>query len=380
MKILHLITDHQVIERTLGVYEALFPNTGDVLVFHAQENTKHLSEHKKSPRIGRGQGLSYGRSFDFTGYTQIIAHYLTMDMIDFIKSVPSGLHVTWEIYGYDLYNEFLEPLGQKLYYSDTTKFVRYGFFRRIFPELFNRALEMRGYLYKTTKHKLAQFDYICNRVDSLQCCCSYDAKFVEDYSKRSIPSYEVFNYSLDEVLGNLKDTPFFESTGVMVGNSASFSNNHMYVLEQLKQKGVKACDFILPLSYGGSPKYVDYVEKSFIAEYHTNVKIIRNYMPLHEYNKIFMGLRSMIMSSWRQESIGTIIMGLYLGIKVFMSERSPLYKSMSDCGFCIFPIEQATSEDLLVPLPIETKKHNRSLVLSHYSYERFAEILRNNLK
>ena len=118
MKILHLIIDHQVIERMLGVYENVFPYHNDVVIFSLTTDFKHLRKYKECPVILRNQGRKEGKVFDFSSYTHIIAHYLTMDMIDFIKSAPIDVHVCWEVYGADLYNQFLEPNGFKLYYTD----------------------------------------------------------------------------------------------------------------------------------------------------------------------------------------------------------------------------------------------------------------------
>ena len=97
------------------------------------------------------------------------------------------------------------------------------------------------------------------------------------------------------------------------------------------------------------------------------------------YNQIFLKVRSMIMSAWRQESIGTIIMGFYLGVKVFMSERSPLYKWFVDCGFNVFAIETAKEEDLDTPLSIKDKQRNREIVLERYNEERIARSLKENI-
>ena len=46
MKILHLIIDHQVIERMLGVYENVFPYHNDVIIFSLTTNFKHLHKYK----------------------------------------------------------------------------------------------------------------------------------------------------------------------------------------------------------------------------------------------------------------------------------------------------------------------------------------------
>lgn len=379
MKILHLIIDHQVIERTLGVYEKVFGRCNDVLFFGSPV-FKHLHKYKGSPVVLKNQGMKIGKKFDFSGYTHIIAHYLTMDMIDFIKSAPMNIHVCWEVYGADLYNQFLVPNGFELFYTDPMEYDKYRVFRRRLPFLFKLALEIKGHKYQFDFQINKQFNYISQRINSIQHGCYYDAAFIEQYASKKIHSYEVFNYSLSEVLGNLKETSFFDGDTIMVGNSASYSNNHLYVLNLLKEMELNnKLRFILVMSYGGSKQYISEVENAYNSFFPQKVEVLTDYLPLRLYNRLFLSVKSMIMSAWRQESIGTIIMGFYLGIKIFMSEKSPLYKWFVDCGFKVFAIETAKGEDLDTPLLLKDKQQNRKLVLERYNEERIMRSLKENI-
>lgn len=380
MKILHLINDHQVIERTLGVYENLFPNQNEVLIFKETDKYKHLKAYSSRTRVTSKNLIKVAKEYDFSCITHVIAHYMTMSKIDFIKIIPSHIHVCWEVYGYDLYNQFLELNGFKISYTQKEKYYRYSLARTYLSPLFNIALYLKGYrnVFKWEKNK--KFRYIANRIDSIQYCCKYDASFIEEYIHRKIPSYEVFNYSLSEVLGDLKDSPFVSGKNIMVGNSASFSNNHLYVLNFLQKIGLNSeTKLIMPLSYGGTARYVDDVEKKYNDAFPGQVHTLRQYLPLHEYNKVFLNVNSCIMPAWRQESIGTIIICLYLGIKVFMSNNSPLYKWLIECGFKIYELELVTREFLESPLDDTIRQFNRKLVLDRYSEEKVAENLIKNI-
>lgn len=380
MKILHLINDHQVIERTLGVYEELFPQQNDVIIFNSTDKYKHLNKYSSFTLVTSDNIETIAKRYDFSCITHVIAHYMTMDKIDFIKYIPKNIHVCWEVYGYDLYNQFLEPNGYKISYTPSSKYKKYAFARTYFPSLFNIALYVRGYRNVLKWEKNRKFRYICNRINSIQYCCKYDALFIEKYAKRTIPSYEVFNYSLSEVLGDLKDSRFASGKYIMVGNSASFSNNHFYILNYLEKLGLPS-DFkiIMPLSYGGTQKYADDVEKRFKDAFPGKVDVLRQYIPLQEYNNLFLNINSCIMSSWRQESIGTIILCLYLGIKVFMSQKSPLYQWLKDCGFIIFELESASCNSLQNSLDDDSRILNRKLINKRYNEDQVAKTLKCNI-
>lgn len=386
MKILHLISDHQVIERTLGVYEEVFPGCNEVLVFGDEDKQfKRLKGDYKGRIVNFRNLKRFANNYDFSKVTHVISHYMSFDKIDFIKHIPENIPVCWEVYGYDLYNQFLGPRGYELYYTNPQKYDNHQFLRSHFSGLFylyaNLRATIKGYKYRFSFQKNRQFKYICNRINSIQFCCGYDAEYIKEFSKRDIHSYEIFNYSLNEVLGDLKDSDFSNGDDILIGNSASFSNNHLYILNYLKKIDVpQNIKLIIPLSYGGHEKYINDVENEYKNNYPGQIEILRDYIPLYEYNKYFLRLKAMILSAWRQESQGTAMMGFYLGIKVYMSERSPLYKWFIDCGFSVFPIEKVTSDNFFNPLSLEEKEKNRALVVERYNDDRIKDIFKKNIK
>ena len=132
----------------------------------------------------------------------------------------------------------------------------------------------------------------------------------------------------------------------------------------------------MPLSYGGCQQYKTEVMTEYKKVYYKQTRFLLDYMPLHEYNKIFWGIGVMVLASWRQESIGTIMMGLYLGIKIYMSNKSPLYHSFKEEGFNLFEIECTNAEDFNIPLTHKQKEYNRELLLARYSEHSFEEELK----
>ena len=381
MKILHLISDHQVIERTLDVYENVFPGCNEVLVFSNKGGSFNRLKNDYTGRIVEKNNLNaFARGYDYSAITYVIVHYMTIEKADFIKYVPHNIHVCWEIYGYDLYEQFLLPLGYKMYYTSPLPYFKHPLLRRYMGGVMNLYLTIKGVKYSFKSQRKKLFNYLSNRVDSLQYCCKYDAMFVEEFAGRAIPSYEVFNYSLAEVLGELEGKDFFEGKDILIGNSASLSNNHLYILKHLKNIVLpEDTKLILPLSYGGTKEYANKVVEEYKKEYLNELEVISDYMPLHEYNRIFLRLKSVILSAWRQESQGTAIMAFYLGIKVFMSERSPLYKWFVDCGFFVFTIESLDDKSFTQMLTEEEKKHNRQIVLKRYNSDRIAQTLKDNI-
>ena len=376
MRILHLIIDHQVIERTLRIYENVFPGQNEVIVF--ADTYKHIINYQSSIRVNRKNYQEIAKRYDFTNVKYIVAHYLTFDMIDFIRLLPKNIHICWEIYGYDLYNQFLEKFGMVLYSDiNINDYKNHSFLLNHFPVLYELGLILKGHKSLTSYSAKKYFQYITSRLDSICVDCKNDLKLLEKYSGRSYNYFSFCNYSLKETLGNLYNKEFAHGKKILVGNSASFSNNHFYILKHLKLLNFQeALQLRLVLSYGGNRKYKNDIINAYSRSLEkANVEFITSYTPLDEYNRKFLDLNSMILSAWRQESIGTALLGLYLGIKVYMSVRSPLYSYYKDLGFIIYSIESDDFNHINEPLEQCYRIHNRNIVEKLYN----DEVIKQNL-
>ena len=78
--------------------------------------------------------------------------------------------------------------------------------------------------------------------------------------------------------------------------------------------------------------------------------------------------------------MGNIVVALYLGAKVFMSGKSPLYEDLTGRGLIIFKLEDITQESLDTPLSRMQKDNNRKILVSSNSWERLKEITYNLFK
>ena len=66
MKILHLISDHQVIERALDFYDKVFPNKNDVLIFPDSLPLKHISKRAIYPVVTYENYEEIAKKYDST--------------------------------------------------------------------------------------------------------------------------------------------------------------------------------------------------------------------------------------------------------------------------------------------------------------------------
>ena len=149
--------------------------------------------------------------------------------------------------------------------------------------------------------------------------------------------------------------------GILIGNSATLSNNHLDIFETIK--GVEN-RLIVPLSYGAYG-YKDYRNIVFFKGkkiFGKNLKIIDSFLSIEEYDKVLLSCNTMIMYHLRQQALGNIYKGLYLGLRIFLNKKSITYKYLIDLGMIVFDLEK--DKDLLgIELDQREKDVNKDLII-----------------
>ena len=88
----------------------------------------------------------------------------------------------------------------------------------------------------------------------------------------------------------------------------------------------------------------------------------------------------MIMNHVRQQAIGNIITGLYLGMKVYINKKSPVFKLLYNKKIIFY-----TVQDDLVPentaalssLPKAAIEHNRQIIEKYWNKDAVYKLIEN---
>lgn len=124
---------------------------------------------------------------------------------------------------------------------------------------------------------------------------------------------------------------------VLLGNSASEFNNHIDAFQRIRNlpENIK---LIVPLSYGGSAKYVEEVCRMGFKTYNSNFVPLPEFMDLQSYYQIIKECKAAIFFNQRSQAAGNILTLIDLEIPVFMHEENNLFKFFSQHGVLIFSI------------------------------------------
>lgn len=363
--ILHLLTDDKFTDYAIQQFSAPEMKSNFVLI-----PSNNMMEHVKlidKCTIIRQQSPEFETLLNsLAQYTGIIFHGLFWGQwqTPILQHVPNNVKVAWMYWGGEIYsrhefnNQFLAPITKVFYFLHNGKQKTNG----------DTSWEIPLELYKHVDYCLSdeEEEYIlANKLTG------GDFKFLW------------YNYySIEETIGLLTDKQCHGSN-VMIGNSAAVKNNHLDVLWTLQKRGLvrrlRKNKVITPLSYG-DPWVRNLVLKIGRWLFDKRMETLVEYIPREEYNALMLSCSTMIMGYTQPAAQGNIITGLWLGMRVYLSERSIAYNYFKRIGCKIYSIEHDLNRknpDVFAPMSQEDIDTNRAVLRKWYSKE---EMHKRNLE
>jgi hypothetical protein len=137
--------------------------------------------------------------------------------------------------------------------------------------------------------------------------------------------------------------------GILVGNSATSSNNHLDIFRKLLIHKIKDINIYCPLSYGDS-KYGKYIEEEGKTYFGNKFHALLDFMPLKNYLELLSDIDIAIFAHDRQQAMGNIISLLGLGKTIFLKKNTTSWEFLYNLGFFIktfedFDLEKITQEE-----------------------------------
>ena len=374
--ILHLFDDEKVVSRAVGIFEEATPGENFFIV-----RTKDSCNKQSLLDLEQKGKLLIYRDEDeldpciFDRITIVSIHYLDVWKINFInKYLPRIDRIRWHVWGGDMYNDLLVNMGYNIYYEPI-------YLSDYYRGVILRFLKKIGYVRPHTRKIL---DFIFNRVTEL---VTTKEEYVihkqylgEKLSSRIIEKPMITYYSIDDMLGKNLVNKTVTGDNIIIGNSSSLSNNHLYVFKILSNLNIGEREILAPLSYGGNLTYRNHIISCGNTYFKNNFKPLTDFLPLPEYNKVMLGASVCLYGNWRQEAVGNILVSLYLGAKVFLSNKSPLLNHYKQMGLFVFCLEEITQDDLDTPLKEDQVQTNREILYNSCNRNAIIEGIREYLK
>ena len=201
-------------------------------------------------------------------------------------------------------------------------------------------------------------------------------KFIHPKARHIKMSY----YPLEFIFKDIEEK-FISGDNILIGNSASETNNHLEVFELLKNFNISEKKLVVPLSYGDK-NYAERICKEGEELFENNFSPLTTFMSLEAYNDIIQKCSIVIMNHYRQQAIGNIVSMLWMGAKVYLDERNTFYHYLKRIGVSVYSIDvDLIPENPLVfqSLEINEVKMNREILRKEIGFDVLKKDLQNQL-
>lgn len=365
MKILHLATDDKFIDYALPLFEAASPQSNSVFVYAGKTPLRFVGTDperivKKRPIhcLFRARLSSeVYRHFDL-----FVFHSLHDLLYSELANIPRHAPKIWLGWGFDYYEDFLD---QPLYLPETRR-------------LRQKAMRSGGPISKTYNLIRAGIEraFQRGRRRAVEEMTLFSPVVPSEYQRvkegrnwRRFPTYCQWNYgTLEDSFIRKIDVDPPLGNAVLVGNSATYSNNHVEAFQLLTRATEASRRVIAPLSYGepGVSKEIERIGRDLLGQ---RFKPLNEFLPIEKYLENIGQCGYAIMNHRRQQAVGNIVIMLYLGARVFVREESPVNSFLTKLGANFSTVQALEANPDLISLPLSDRerKRNKDVVASYWS-------------
>lgn len=319
--ILHLLTDDKFTDYTIEQFSSVDPHSKFVLI--PSNGMMRYVEMQDKCQIIQQDSSEFKELLRHLGdYTAIILHGMHWGHWEtpILKQVPDHVKVAWNLWGSDIYGRkdiqdtFLTPLN---------KFAQ---------RLHNiRTFHGENHDWEIDKALFQRIDYcLADELEEFE----YVQKYTGNYRMKHL-WYAIFN--IEKTLGSLIGSRV-NGDNIWFGNCASITANHFDAMYRLLRYGIEDKQVIASLSYN-TPWLRNRVSTLGKIIWGKQFVPLTTFLPREEYNRMMLSCGTMIMPAHLPQGHGNILTGLWLGMRVYMSEKSIAYDFFKRIGAHVYSFE-----------------------------------------
>ncbi len=370
MKYLHICNDAPFIDFAIKQFEACNPENNIYLVGLTSDRNELKYIEQKQKVITEIQGTKkYFDTFFKHEYDVLVIHFLDFYHSGIVLNIPKTKKILWLTWGADIYQtgfykaKLFQPLTNNLvnnlnkyhpFIEEIKNYFRNGYYFlkwEIPPKIkFKRAVERISF---------------CATVIPSEINILRSWKF---FKAQQVPfSYTSIEYDFKEV-----DyiNCFKNGDAILVGNSNSPTSNHMDCFKKISAFNIGLRKIFVPLNYGNFDLYTKLITEEGFKILKNNFSPISEFLSKKNYIRILQKCNIAIMAHERQQGVGNVIILLWLGVKIFLSEKNITFSYLKSKGFHIHSIQKDLNENSInEPLSEKEVLINRKLLLQEYSQE-----------
>lgn len=357
--VLHIAADDKFTEYTISQFSAPEMESRIVVIPYGGKYKAQPSENVSIIRYRSEEFQALLKTLD--SYSGIVLHGMFWPFCeDIIKAAPKHVKIAWYFWGGEIYSRddltlsFLAPITKFLYrLHDLQK-----------PKSDWEAWQLPIELYQ--------------RIDYCLTGEHEEYEFAKAYVHNSMDFIWYTCYSIEETLGELKNK---RATGnnVLFCNSVAEESNvfdaALTMRRRAYRKHLKNRKIIMPMSYGA--QWIRNMMLKLGPWCFDQFEPLMTFIPRDEYNEMMLSCSTLILPYYSPAGQGNIITALWLGMRVYISEKSIAYNFFKRIGVKIYSFESDFEKYGCAAMSDEDLTHNRKVLTEMFSREHVMQSAKN---
>lgn len=376
-RIIHFAQDEKFINSAHLQFEAVCPGKNEFLIVSHAHDFKYVVPQPGMVKVSAEEAVARAKTVGKNDL--VIFHSLAEVFFPMALAVKKKVPKVWFCFGYEVYND-------RHFYSENFSFDRltrsrfgvpdlplsvkvkeiiHGVLRKLNPKTPLSAIEAK-------RKAISRMDYLCSSFAEEQAAIQ---KLIGQTKK----PFSFWYYPIENMV-DIHLEPAAEKPDILVGNSGHATGNHLDVFEKIKHYDLNGRKVVVPLSYGNR-SYIDAIlpdGKAILGNY---FHPLTEFYSLDAYNQILGRCGIAILNCRRQQALGNTIALVWLGSKVFLSEKNPFFHYLRRIGVKVFSYENDLSEASCSALLTDADiQENRKALLEHLNAGLLLEELKADIQ
>ena len=368
-QMLHLVRDEKFIDHVIQMFDAAAPGRSRYVVYdrRSPDEVRLIKQRERVECIPVGSPQFQALQQSVGAYRGVLIHCAEKELAEFMRCCHGRTKLVWLSWGVDIYS----LACARQYGFDTWKALlanEPGIIGKV------KFLLRPGYHWLRLNPWFPSDPLLLGALGSDFCIPVIREDFElfqRRFGDRFHAELQEFNYScIEGLLGDLTNRTAVGSN-ILLGNSASATCNHVEAIKRLCQFKLADRKVITPLSYG-APRYRELVCEYGRRQLGENFQALTDFMPLPQYTEVISSCSTVVMNHYRQQAVGNIIPMLWMGARLYLDVRNPLYHCLRRWGMPVFRIDadlRPDNPEALAPLTAADRERCREILRHEYGRE-----------
>ena len=379
--ILHFLLDEKIAEQIISNFEGISSDNKYLVFVKEKEKFKHIKNSHQNILIFKYEKENINGIIEELKPTGIVLHAYHLEFAKILLELKYELKIAWVAWGFDIYG--LPKIKQNIYAPLTDKFLSrkeaFLFFKR--KLLANNLLRTIFFLFTKEQDRYSIVFKSLKKVNYFSTYLEEDYIYFSKYYPNNLRFVNCTFTSIDQYLAGNEDVyNQVEATNIIIGNSNTPESNHLDVIDKLKYKKLASSKVFVPLSYGENDAYRKTVIKEGESCFGDRFEPLLIFMERQQYLNILMSCSVGIFYHYRQQAMGNIIAMLYLGARVYMYAKSPVYLYLKRNQINVFDFDTDFDIYTIKKLPQTEVVANRKILETLFNKDKVNNDLSNLIK